>query len=497
MVKNSCLGIHYSDVGITAVIVEKPAGRSKWDRSTLGRDESDRTFKLATGDSAGDQAESALIEQLAQQLLETQTKLPPVALALGGAFYQTQFHHSEFTDERQLRQTLRFDVEEDFAVDADSVNLCFQHISSEGDGSELLVHTTDGAELRHLLENFDRFGLDALIAQPDIVSWAAFLADREELPDARVVAVVAWAVGTLYLLVLARNRDTILARTILCRDVGQAHEILTVELRRSLALLPSHQRPETIFYHPGDFTDEQMGAIQNEAELDCQPLSEPDVTRAFAAGAALAWLAGRRAADFRADGLEPRSLATARRYALFGLSAVVSLLLLILIIVMNSHAGRHRDITDEMEQQTKQAWLTAFDDKALPRDEFKIPSGIKNRLNELRRAVQSQAASSLPGSASHTLMLALQALSSLPADFDIFIETLRVYTDYFTLSGSVPTLADIEKLHETCQDNPTLEIGNWTTSPTGSGVKGDPTNRRSFDIQLRLAKPTRDTAKAK
>ena len=130
MAKKICLGIHYRPDGITAVLVYKQGNVAE-----LGP-----TFKLQySGESAGENIGKVLGE-LHGQILEQLPQIPMAALSLSSRFYQTEFFHSEFSDDKLLKQTLRFDLEENTTIPAESSVLCYQRRGAgEDTGCDLLV----------------------------------------------------------------------------------------------------------------------------------------------------------------------------------------------------------------------------------------------------------------------------------------------------------------------------------------------------------------------
>jgi len=237
--KKSCLGVHYTRTSITAVLVEKRD--SQWlcaDELTLpvepnppGNQDKNQP------DDAPDPLQTTLA-QLADRMQPTGRRLHPVALAMDGALYNTQLHHSDFKDLRQIRQTLRFDIEDDFAIDADSVFLCYEKIPPSDDGTDLLVHTIDKNIAQNLLNQFEQARLDPLIAEPDVVSWLHYLKDRSLLPPDQGALVAGRSTDTLYLLVLDADHQPLLSRSYYCTDSAAALETLQCEANRSLAVLP-------------------------------------------------------------------------------------------------------------------------------------------------------------------------------------------------------------------------------------------------------------------
>ena len=459
-----------------------------------------QTINLAIDTGASAKPEVAALENLVNQLGQHTEKLPPTALSLASEFYQSQFHHSEFGDNKQLRQTLRFDVEEEFMIDAEAAAICYQRLPQVPSGSDLIVHIAPRNHLAQLLPEFDSAGIDALIVQPDLASWHTFIKQHKQVPADQPVLLLGRAAGAMYILILDHNRLPILARSYHCTSDEHARATLTCELQRSLALLTPPQMPKTVFYHPEGFSPEQLEAMKNATNLPCNPLTGPGITEAFALGAAHAWLNQDTVADFRADHLPPRSLITASRKALFGLSAAISILLLAIVIVTKAHRANYQDIQHDDKVAVANAWKQTNPGERIPRNLAQIPSLLRKHLNELKARSSTQATQTLPTSAGHILMLLLDRLDTLGKDFKLQIKAINVNVKAGTaiLSGDVPDLQDMEALVTIFTDRQSpLAFVNWEFVQDGTGTKGDPTNKVAFTMPLRVRATASNTSSRK
>lgn len=479
MANNICLGIYYHRDGLTAAPVIKEGQAFR-----LGS-----SLKWASVVEGAEEGELSTIERLSVQLQQEQLKLPRVALALSGQFYQVQFHHSKFAESSQLDQTLRFDIEEAVAGEAESLLLCYQHRRSGGAGSDLLVYTAEKGPMVELLGEFERAHLDALVAEPDLAAWVHFLKHESALPAGEGAMVLGCAFDSICLLAVDGQHKPVLARSFLRPRNGAKSqlELLGCELRRSLSLLHEDQQPQRLFYHSDGFVKSQIEGLSRESGLACEQLAESDASRAFAAGAALGWLADEERTDFRADGMEPHTLKEERRKGWFGFSASISFLLLSLVIVLCGHLSNYEGQSEKAGADMLAAWQQTHPGQKPLRSVAQIPSKMRAQLKELRRQSAQQSGPVLPDSASHTLLLLLRALEKLPKGFDLEIDSLRFSADSLIFSGSVRNLGQLEEFVKAISSSESrLEIVNWDFRHSGSGSASDPSNRREFNIPLRV-----------
>ncbi|MCH9022585.1 MAG: hypothetical protein IID32_07450, partial [Planctomycetes bacterium] len=89
----------------------------------------------------------------------------------------------------------------------------------------------------------------------------------------------------------------------------------------------------------------------------------------------------------------------------------------------------------------------------------------------------NQATPALANSASHTLTLVLQAFDSLPAKFDLAIDSIRLTGKSVNLSGSVPNMVSHVELDKAIEAKSNLTIDNWDFT-------GQNNLRRTFNMSL-------------
>jgi len=463
-----CLGVYYHANGATAVRVLK-----------------DNAGNVELGDVMRVDGDDIAVQL--SGMLPSQSGVLPVALALGGMKYQTYFYHSEFLDRNKIDETLRFDIEEEIAIDAEAISLCYEMRHSESEGSELTIHTTDRNELGELLSVFEHAELDALVVQPDIVSWEYYLREFANLENGSLV--VAWSKGVLYLAVLDQLGRALVTRTILCDSSDAVDDILSMELGRSLALADEAALPSVLWYHQADLNEALLAKISLEFGLEVKPLEQSDAGVAFAIGAALAYFADGDAADFCADSLTPATVKKIRKYGIFGLAAVVSLLAIVFGFIMHIRAGRYEQVHQSGREQIAQMWHKAFPDK---KDDTSTEQKLKN-LRTLYRSASKRASGgketqAATQSAAYTLMLVLDALDTLPEKFDLVITQLATGPGETTLTGSLAGLAEKEKLDSVFNEDEQLEIVKWDVRPPSAGKKGAKGTRRTFNVTLRVKK---------
>ena len=104
------------------------------------------TVKTATRSNLIDNPESArlLAEQIEQGVcaaMQFSLKDAALSVAVDSAFFLQHLVHSDFSDAKQISQTIRFDTEEALAADISDLAIAFQIASLAQSGSNLSVFT--------------------------------------------------------------------------------------------------------------------------------------------------------------------------------------------------------------------------------------------------------------------------------------------------------------------------------------------------------------------
>jgi hypothetical protein len=482
-----------------------------------------------------DQADVAerllLIGKLAADLNQRYKPVPPVAISLAGNFYQSQFHHSQFENTHQLEQTLHYDIEEEFAIDAESIALCYQNSPHEDSGSNLIIHTVARNKLAPLLNRFDKVGLDAMVAEPDIATWQSFLRFSGELPPNQGCVVLGCSSETVYILILDKNHKPLLTRTFPAPAQAELYTTLHCELARNSGSLNEQQMPSCLLYHSQGIDGTEINDLAREMDLRCQKLSEPNVINACAVGVAIGFLDNRVEADFRNDNLQPRTVTVAYRKSLYTLSLAVCILLVAWIVSMEVSAHRYSKIQTEAEDDIRKAWVKVYHnedypmeqkevqeilgykanqkvtdaaliqdwkkkypDQSYPINELKIKRMLTDKKQETYTKYHHSTAAATSDSTTHTLLLMLNAINKIPDGIDLRIENLNLTpkgVDAF--SGTVAGLGQLEQLRTIIEaPGSRLTIDRSSFEASGTQQANDPANRPSFSMPLRVTGKVKD-----
>jgi len=222
-----------------------------------------------------------------------------------------------------------------------------------------------------------------------------------------------------------------------------------------------------------------MNQLAKTLSVQLRTLPDKNITKAFAAGAALGWLKKLSVTDFRTDGCPPQTTVREKQRALFGLSATLTCLLLALVTVMQRYTSDYKNTIDDVQKRMVRAYQLTHPGLKEPDQEniIRIPSILRGKLNDLHKKSLNQATPALANSASNTLTLVLQAFDSLKPKFDLAIDSIKLTGRSVNFSGSVPNIVSQVELDQAIEANPNLAHEKWDFSDQGN-------TRKTFNMSL-------------
>ena len=137
MEKNNCLGIHLSKDSATVALVS----------------ESGHTLTKCFSILTDPEAESpSLASAVAKIIAEQNLTFSNVAVTIDCSMYIQHDLHSEFSDHKQIAQTIKFDAEEAVAADATELAITFSITGTDPEGSTIEVFTENRENLTNILK---------------------------------------------------------------------------------------------------------------------------------------------------------------------------------------------------------------------------------------------------------------------------------------------------------------------------------------------------------
>ncbi len=261
---------------------------------------------------------AALIEQGCE---ERKLSFSEVSVAIDCSMFMQHSVHSEFTDNKQISSTIRFDTEEALATDISEITLTFEINSTSRSGSNLTVFTAQKKILSEVLLSLQQHGFDPITIKPDVVCLSKVIFNKipkDEPLEGTMFGMLSSRSGYL---IAPRDRDgsgswdSSMVRTFLVGPKQNRTDLLSREIMMTTALFGSTAPTNAlrIFDSTGvvDLSSltERTGILSKKIdlfrELDiinaAQEYPVNQVDFAIAYGAALSLLDKEQVINFRDD----------------------------------------------------------------------------------------------------------------------------------------------------------------------------------------------------
>jgi len=431
---------------------------------------------------------SELARLIAQGCAERQLLFSDAAVALDCSLFMQHSVHSEFNDNRQIAQTVRFDTEEALSTDISDVAVACE-ISSTGDtGSELNVFTAPREVLSALLLALQGHNIDPITVEPDINSLSRFILETASADEDSncLFSILSRVRG--YFVGRTESMQTPAKRTFLIHPTQNRFDLLARQIPATAALIAADQPISSlrVFDSTGSVDchrlSDKLGFQAAEFDLagpvasDATTLSDCDDTVEFAAacGAALALSQKGQGVNFRDDFMpyKGRKLRLQKTLKFMSISVTILLIALgtyvtALLLQMNNYRGRLRDNFE----RDYSAVMTG----SMPRGGIK--SGVRSLGGELRRTRNivvpgGQGEQSVLGK----LTLVLEAFNKSTSRTGLSIDSVTVTDRSVTIAGSTSSRGNTLKLRNAVK---AMNLGN-----VQERLERDPTGRDNFKFTI-------------
>ena len=263
----------------------------------------------------------ALAGLISQGCSERKLSFSEVALAIDCSLFMQHNVHSEFSDNKQIAATIRFDTEEALATDISDMALAFEVNSTGQEGSDLTVFTAQKKILSEVLLSLQQYNFDPITIKPDVSCLAKLISNKIPKSESLEGTMFAMLSDRSGYLIAPRDSngigsyDSSAARTFIVGSRQNRTELLSREILMTTALFGSTEPVNAlrVFDSAGTVDlmslTERTGILAKNIELFGEPDSmaaehENHVNRvdfAIAYGAALSLLDKEQTINFRDD----------------------------------------------------------------------------------------------------------------------------------------------------------------------------------------------------
>ncbi len=406
----------------------------------------------------------ALAELIARGCAERNLQFSEAVVALDCAMFMQHKLHSDFSDQKQIAATIRFDTEEALATDISEAVIAFEIAASDQTGSSLNVFVAQRKILSDMLVALQANNIDPVSIEPDINCLSRFIR--------RNISAVALQQGgkTFYGMLSGRNGYFILFSA---AQKQLAARTFLLSSRQNRTELLARETPLTAALVGDEGPIERLRVFDSTRSVDCKQLGdrlglqtdEPDLAKAagtdvdslgdcgdlvdFAIcyGAALGCLEKQPGLNFRNDfsPYQGRKRRLEKTIKLLSVSAAI-VILAIGVYFQSRLLQKNRDISRLNEKLAKQ-YSAVMLGKKVPATSS-VSKLLAAELRRIRAIKSGQFGTAGEESIPVRLTLVLEAFNKCAAQTDLRIETITITNRNINIVGDTSSRNNTLKLFE-------------------------------------------------
>ncbi len=406
----------------------------------------------------------ALAGLIARGCAERQLQFSEAVVALDCAMFMQHKLHSDFSDQKQIAATIRFDTEEALATDISEVAIAFEIAASDQTGSSLNVFTAQRRILSDVLVGLQANNIDPISIEPDVNCLSRFV--RRNISG----AVSQQGEKTFYVMLSGRNgyfilfsaaRKQLAARTFLLGSRQDRTELLAREVPLTIGLVGGDGPIEHLrVFDSTDLVDcrqlgEKLGLQTDGLDLveaagaDADSLSDCDdlVDFAICYGAALGCLEKQPSLNFRNDFLPYQGKKLRLEKTIKQLSVSAAIVILMIGVYFQSQLLQKNSDINRLNEKLAKQYSVVMLGKKVPA-KTSVSKKLAGELRRIRAVKSGQLSITGEESTSAKLTLVLEAFNKCAAQTDLKIETISITSRNISIVGNTSNRNNTLKLFE-------------------------------------------------
>jgi cell division protein FtsL len=404
-----------------------------------------------------------LAEFIARGCAERHLQFSEAAVALDCAMFMQHKLHSDFSDQKRIATTIRFDTEEALAMDISEAVVAFEIAASDQTGSSLNVFTAQRKVLSDILAALQANNIDPISIEPDINCLSRFVRHSSSGVVSQQCGKTFYGILSSlngYFIFLSAAQKQLAARAFLLSSQQNRTELLSREMLLAAALVSDDGPAESlkVFDSTGSVDCRQLGdrlglrtdeldlAGAGGAEADNLGGHGDPVDFAISYGAALACLEKQTSLNFRNDfspyqGGKQRLEKTIK---LLSISAAI-VIFAIGVYFQSRLVQKNGDIRRLNEKLAKQYSTIMLGKKIPPESSVsKLLAGELRRIKAAKSGQLSAGEEAIPVK----LTLVLEAFNKCAAQTDLRIDTITITERNINIVGNTSNRNNTLKLFE-------------------------------------------------
>ncbi len=409
---------------------------------------------------------------IAQGCTERELRFSEVAVALDCALFMQHDVHSEFKDQKQIAQTVRFDTEEALATDISEIAIAFKIASSDEDGSELSVFTAQRKILSDVLLSLQSNNLDPVTVEPDVSCLSRFISRNVSVPEGShpLFGILSRRSGYFVVPVSTDQNQASLMRTFLVGPTQSRTEQLAREVYVTTALLENAQSINCLKAFDSTASinyqrlSEKLGFEASGIDFAGAAAAEPrmpadcgdPVDFVIAYGAALAHLDKPQDMNFRSDFMPYQGKKQRLEKTLKFASVAVTILLLALGMYFQMPLMKTNEYRGRLRKKFADDYTAVMPGRAMPDKFVTVQKRLEGELRRIKDVQSGRFGAEGKESMLSKLTLVLEAFNNCAAATNLKISKISVTEKSIRIEGDTSSRPNTEKLFAAVKEK--LEI---------------------------------------
>ncbi len=486
MEQNNCLGIYLSNNRATAVLLSGRSSHPEVLRCFSVQDEA--------GSASPDRNRqtNSLTAKIAQTLAAESLRYGEVAVSLDCALYTQHNLHSNFTDHKQIANTITFDAEEALARDAMDMALTFTVTSTDSTGSGTMVFAADRAALNGMLDGLQAANLDPTAIEPDILCLARFLEQNFSAPKDANPLFVVLADQSCHIIKPQGHHLGPMVRSFIIGASQNKATVLAREIPLTLAAMNLHEPVDSLLI-AGQTDQLDVKALSESTGIAAETIDLTALTGAdqslladcasqvefvMACGAAIAEIKRIKTSDFRRSFAPYQGKRMVLQRTLRATSIFVSISMIVLALYFQLKVMRINGYVGDLDRKMRGEYAKAMYGRE-PRSDMSILRQLDRAHKKVER-IKKGGAFGDEGSVPAKLTYMLEAINKSPKKIVLNVSTVDVTTKTMSLTGNTRRRADTLALFNSFKSHPKL-VKSYESYD-------EKANRDAFTIHLNLKK---------
>lgn len=364
-----------------------------------------------------------------------------LALLVNWDLYSLRDVWLPFSAPAQIRETIKFELEDDLDIAADDLLMPFEVLEQRPEASHVLAWAAKKEAIADLLKTWEGAGLSPEYMPPDAVGHIGLVehlaADLIDQPLVVVCGAERWVDLTL----VAERRIWARRRLLDCAWATEAAGGPLQETRRTFLSVPSFPTPQAVVSFGGEAADTLARVIAKDLGCPHRSIAPPAVPGEakllywpLAAGVALMMAGqGARPLSFRIEDFEPKESGQTA-----SLLALVATALLAVVLLVGGFICHLNTATALQEIGGAEADLAAYwQAQSLPQSQLPSFATLEGTLNKQIADTEQQLAEAKkrPDAIKRFRSLAL-AMASLPEGITLDLAKVDILADAIVLAGT-------------------------------------------------------------